>query len=56
MVTPQLSGLNNGDALAALAANGIMGVTGDNSWPFLKSPVSVHHTLTTTAARNGFAG
>ena len=56
MVTPQISGLKNGDALAALAASGIVGVTGDNTWTFLRSPVSVHHMLLTTVANNGFAG
>jgi hypothetical protein len=32
MVTPQISGLRNGDALATLKANGVTCVTGDNTW------------------------
>jgi hypothetical protein len=32
MVTPEISGLMNGDVLAALSSNGITCSTGDNTW------------------------
>ncbi|KAI8474659.1 MAG: hypothetical protein J3K34DRAFT_465487 [Monoraphidium minutum] len=56
MVTPQISGLRNGDALAALTAAGVTCGTGDNTWPFFLSPVSPHHMLYSTLAANGHDG
>lgn len=56
MVTPQISGLRNGDALSALAQNGIICATGDNTWPFLVNQDNVHHMLYTTSDDNGFDG
>lgn len=56
MVTPQISGLRNGDALAALAANGVSCAVGDNTWPHLQSSANPHHPLRTTRAANGYDG
>lgn len=53
-VTPSISGLFNGDALAGLAASGIRAVTGDNTWPVLTNAGSPHHVLYTTEAVNGY--
>ncbi|KIZ05734.1 hypothetical protein MNEG_2222 [Monoraphidium neglectum] len=55
MVTPQISGLRNGDALAALAGRGIQCVTGDNTWKFLLHPTNPHYMLYTTPDTNGYA-
>ena len=56
MVTPQISGLRNGDALAALAEAGVTCATGDNTWPFLLKQDNPYHPLYTTAATNGYDG
>ncbi|GBF97931.1 hypothetical protein Rsub_10604 [Raphidocelis subcapitata] len=56
MVTPQISGLRNGDALAALAEAGVTCGTGDNTWPFLLNQDNPYHPLYTTAATNGYDG
>ena len=56
MVTPQISGLRNGDALAALAEAGVTCATGDNTWPFLLNQANPHLPLYTTAATNGYDG
>jgi hypothetical protein len=58
MVTPQISGLRNGDALSALKQyGGINCAVGDNTWPFLGAkPDNPHQLLYTTAAVNGFDG
>jgi hypothetical protein len=49
MVTPAISGLFNGDALAAIAAAGITTVVGDNTWPtLLLNKDSPYHLLATT--------
>jgi hypothetical protein len=57
MVTPQISGLLNGDALSALVANGITCAVGDNTWPALfTNPANPYHALRTTAAKNGYDG
>ncbi|GBF97916.1 hypothetical protein Rsub_10589 [Raphidocelis subcapitata] len=56
MVTPQISGLRNGDALAALAEAGVTCATGDNTWPFLLNQDNPYHPLYTTVATNGYDG
>ena len=56
MVTSQISGLLNGDALAGLKANGIECATGDNTWPFLLNQQKPYQLLYTTAATNGYDG
>ncbi|KIZ05898.1 hypothetical protein MNEG_2062 [Monoraphidium neglectum] len=56
MVTPQISGLRNGDALASLARHGVVCGTGDNTWPFLMNTNNPHHMLLTNKATNGFDG
>ena len=57
MVTPQISGLLNGDALAALVKNGITCAVGDNTWPFLAAkPSNPYGLVYTTKAANGYDG
>jgi len=58
MVTPQISGLLNGDALAALKTyGGISCATGDNTWPQLFiNPSTPYHSLRTSVATNGYDG
>lgn len=54
MVTPAISGLFNGDALAAIQAFGLTAVTGDNTWPILVNQANPYHPLYTTSLINGF--
>jgi hypothetical protein len=54
LVTPAISGLFNGDALAAMAEAGITTAVGDNTWPILLNPANPHHMLYTTEAANGY--
>lgn len=51
MVTPQISGLSNGDVLRALAANGFQCSAGDNTWKHLLNADSPHEMLYTNAVR-----
>ena len=53
MVTPQISGLVNGDTLAALAKNGLQCAAGDNTWSHLKNLKKPHQMLVTTKASPG---
>lgn len=55
IVTPQISGLMNGDVLAALKNDlGIECAVGDNTWQHLKNQDNPYHLLYTTKAKNGF--
>ncbi|KAI8469258.1 MAG: hypothetical protein J3K34DRAFT_522256 [Monoraphidium minutum] len=55
LVTPAISGLFNGDALAAMAAGGVSTVVGDNTWPgLLLNKGTPYHMLYTTDATNGY--
>jgi hypothetical protein len=56
MVTPEISGLVNGDALAALTSKGIQCGTGDNTWAHLRNLAAPHQMLYTTQALSNFAG
>ena len=56
LVTPQISGLANGDALRAFSEQGVACATGDNTWRHLRNPDNPHHMLYTTADKNGFDG
>jgi hypothetical protein len=55
MVTPEISGLKNGNALKAMWDTGKRVCTGDNSQPALIAP-NPYHALVTTVAANGFDG
>jgi hypothetical protein len=52
----QISGLHNGDALAALARQGVGCAVGDNTWSFLINPDNPHHMLYTTKKEHGYNG
>ncbi|KAI8471158.1 MAG: hypothetical protein J3K34DRAFT_520782 [Monoraphidium minutum] len=54
LVTPAISGLFNGDALAAMAAAGVTFVTGDNTWRVFENPWSRRRVTWTNEAANGF--
>lgn len=54
MVTPAISGLFNGDALAAMAEEGVVVVVGDNTWPVLVNQGNPYHMLYTTDSTNGY--
>jgi hypothetical protein len=54
--TSQISGLHNGDALAALARLGAGCAVGDNTWSFLTNPDNPHHMLYTTEEEHGYGG
>lgn len=56
MVTPQISGLRNGDALAALEAAGITCAVGDNTWQFLRNDYNTYNMLYATLDGNGYSG
>jgi hypothetical protein len=56
MVTPMITGLFNGDALSAMAANGIGAAVGDNSRDELVPTTSLWHGIHTTVAEHGFNG
>jgi len=56
MVTPQISGLANGDVLAAIKLQGVECAVGDNTWGHLKNKESPHQMLYSTLEKNGFAG
>lgn len=45
---PQISGLVNGDALAALTARGVVCGTGDNTWAHLRNADAPHSMLYST--------
>jgi hypothetical protein len=49
MVTPQISGLMNGDALRALRAAGLECATGDNTWEHLKNQQHPYQMLYSNA-------
>jgi hypothetical protein len=55
-VSPQISGLMNGDALSALVKNGIKCGTGDNSWAHLRNLAKPHQMLYTTKVCLGGPG
>jgi hypothetical protein len=56
LVTPAISGLFNGAALAAAADGGVAAVVGDNTWPsVLLNGTNPYHPLYTTLVR-GFRG
>ncbi len=55
MVTPQISGLFNGNAIRAMLENGIKSVVGDNSRAELKA-VNPYEGLYTTVAKNNYDG
>ena len=55
MVTPMITGLFNGEALAGLWATGVRASQGDNSVPALRSPTR-YRGIWTTAAVHGFDG
>jgi hypothetical protein len=52
----QISGLHNGDALAALASQGVGCAVGDDTWSFLGNPVNPHQMLYTTVEEHGYDG
>ncbi|KAI8809971.1 hypothetical protein BJ742DRAFT_889299 [Cladochytrium replicatum] len=56
MVTPQITGVFNGDALAAMAEKGIIGVVGDNSRTNLVNPNGLWFPLYTTIESSNLAG
>lgn len=56
MVTPQISGLMNGDALAGLASEGLACTTGDNTWAHLKNLNNPYEMLYSTAAKQNYDG
>ncbi|KAI8465295.1 MAG: hypothetical protein J3K34DRAFT_461466 [Monoraphidium minutum] len=56
LVTPQISGLANGDVLSSFAAAAVTCATGDNTWRHLMHPTNPHAMLSTTAAANGYDG
>jgi hypothetical protein len=45
MVTPQISGLVNGDALSGLKSQGIECTTGDNTWAHLRNLANPYQML-----------
>jgi hypothetical protein len=55
MVTPQISGLSNGDTLAALAQQSTTCGMGDNTWPYLRGP-NPHRMLLTSQVRPAWGG
>jgi hypothetical protein len=55
VVTPQVSGLSNGDVLAALVGRGFLAAVGDNSWAHLR-PTNRYHLLRTTTESSNYAG
>jgi hypothetical protein len=56
LVTPEISGLFNGAALAGLYAQGIRTCVGDNSRSELVPQTSLYHGFYTTQEVHGFAG
>jgi hypothetical protein len=56
LIPPGITGLHNGDALRAWAANGVTQVVGDNTRPALLNTVNEHWPLISTVAANGYAG
>ncbi len=56
MITPSISGLFNGDAIAAILNNGITNAVGDNSRANLINQQNPHLGLITTASTNGYDG
>jgi hypothetical protein len=55
VVTPQVSGLSNGDVLAAMVGRGFLAAVGDNSWAHLR-PTNYYHLLRTTTQSSNYAG
>lgn len=55
MVTPQISGLANGDALSGMFSRGIRAVMGDNSFSYNLNP-NPYLLLYTTPATSNYAG
>ncbi len=55
IVTPQISGLANGDMFKGLSSVGISVVTGDNSWAYLR-PDKPHSLFYTTMAASNYEG
>ncbi|KAI8800588.1 hypothetical protein BJ742DRAFT_764017 [Cladochytrium replicatum] len=56
MVTPQITGLFNGDALAAMKENGILAAVGDNSRTNLVSPRGLWFPVYTTMDTSNYDG
>ncbi|KAI8801161.1 hypothetical protein BJ742DRAFT_859460 [Cladochytrium replicatum] len=56
LVTPQITGIFNGDALAAMKEIGILGVVGDNSRQNLANPKGHWFPLYTTVDTSNFDG